>query len=101
MKIALSLISTILVSTSAFASAELSEKKGCVACHATDSKRIGPSYKEVAAKYAGNKEVVAALAKKVVKGGGGVWGGTSPMPANPQVTAAEAKTLVQWILTTK
>ena len=100
MKIALSLISTLLVSTSAFASAELAEKKGCVACHAADSKRIGPSYKDVAAKYAGNKEVVATLAAKVVKGGGGVWG-TIPMPANSQVTAAEAKTLVQWILTAK
>lgn len=100
MKIVLSLIATLFVSTSALASAELAEKKGCVACHAADSKRIGPSYKEVAAKYAGNKDAVAALATKVVKGGGGVWG-TIPMPANSQVNLAEAKTLVQWILTTK
>ena len=88
------------MSASAFASPELAEKKGCLACHATDAKRIGPSYKDVATKYADNKDAVATLVTKVRKGGGGVWG-SIPMPANPQVTDAEAKKLVAWILTLK
>jgi cytochrome c len=100
MKIALLLASSLLMSTSAFASAELAEKKACLACHAADSKRIGPSFKEIAAKYADDKKALATLSSKVKKGGVGVWGAI-PMPANPQVTDAEAKTLVQWILTHK
>lgn len=88
------------VSGPAFANADLAQKKNCLACHAVDAKRIGPSYKEVATKYADNKDAVAMLSTKVIKGGGGVWGAI-PMPANPQVTEAEAKQLVQWILTQK
>jgi cytochrome c len=84
----------------AFAQAELAQKKNCMACHAVDKKVLGPAYKEVAAKYAGQKDAVDQLAAKVVKGGTGVWGNI-PMPANPQVTDAEAKQLVQWIMTLK
>lgn len=84
----------------ALANADLAQKKNCLSCHAVDAKRIGPSYKEVAGKYADNKDALAMLSAKVVKGGGGVWGAI-PMPANPQVTEAEAKVLVQWILSLK
>ena len=84
----------------AFAQADLAQKKNCMACHAVDKKLVGPAYKDVAAKYAGQKDAVDKLAAKVVKGGAGVWGAV-PMPANPQVSEAEAKQLVQWILTTK
>ncbi len=84
----------------AFAQAELAQKKNCMACHAVDKKVLGPAYKEVAAKYAGQKDAVDKLAVKVVKGGTGAWGNI-PMPANPQVTDAEAKQLVAWILTLK
>ena len=100
MKLALLLTSTLLMSASAFANPELAEKKGCLACHAIDAKRIGPSYKDVAAKYADDKTAVAVLAAKVRKGGGGVWGAI-PMPANTQVSEAESKRLVEWILTLK
>ena len=100
MKLALLLTSALLASTSAFANADLAKKKNCLSCHEIDGKRIGPSYKEVAAKYAGNKDAAAALVTKVLKGGGGVWG-VIPMPANTQVSEAEAKALVQWILTVK
>ena len=100
MKLALILTSSLLMSTSAFANPALAEKKSCLACHAVDAKRIGPSYKDVAVKYADNKDAVAMLATKIRKGGGGVWG-SIPMPANPQVTEAEAKTLAQWVLTLK
>ena len=84
----------------AFANADLAQKKNCMACHAVDKKLVGPAYKDVAAKYAGQKDAVDKLAEKVMKGGSGVWGPV-PMPANPQVTAAEARQLVQWVLTLK
>lgn len=83
-----------------FAQADLAQKKNCMACHAVDKKVVGPAYKDVAAKYAGQKDAVDKLAQKVVKGGSGVWGAV-PMPANPQVSEAEAKQLVQWIMTLK
>jgi len=84
----------------AMASKELAQAKNCLGCHAVDSKVVGPSFKEVAAKYAGNKEAAAALATKIVVGGGGAWGAI-PMPANPQVKEAEAKKIVAWILSLK
>ncbi len=84
----------------AFASAELAQKKNCLACHSVDKKVIGPAYKEVAAKYAGQKDAADKLAQKILKGGAGVWGAV-PMPANPQVNDAEAKQLATWVLTTK
>jgi cytochrome c len=89
-----------LTSLPALASADLAQKKNCMACHAVDKKLIGPGYKEVAAKYAGQNDAADKLAEKIVKGGVGVWGQV-PMPANPQVSAAEAKTLATWILATK
>ena len=84
----------------AFADPELAQKKNCMACHAIDKKLVGPAYKDVAAKYAGQKDAADKLALKVMKGGTGVWGAI-PMPANPQVSEAEAKQLVQWVLSLK
>jgi cytochrome c len=89
-----------LVSLPALASADLAQKKNCMACHAVDKKLIGPGYKEVAAKYAGQKDAADKLAQKIVKGGSGVWGQV-PMPANPQVTDAEAKQLAAWVMSLK
>ena len=88
-----------LVATSlpALAQQDLAQKKNCLACHAVDKKVVGPAYKEVAAKYAGQKDAVEKLTQKVMKGGVGAWG-QIPMPANPQVSEAEAKQLVTWIL---
>jgi len=82
------------------ANADLAQKKNCMACHAIDKKLVGPSYKQVAAKYAGQKDAIDKLAQKVLKGGSGVWGAV-PMPANTQVSEAEAKLLVQWVLQQK
>jgi cytochrome c len=76
----------------------LMQKSGCIACHTVDKKVIGPSYKEVAAKYKGDKDAATKLAAKVKAGGQGVWGPV-PMPPNPQISDAELKTLVAWILT--
>ena len=89
-----------LVSLPALASADLAQKKNCMACHAVDKKLIGPGYKEVTAKYAGQKDAADKLAQKIVKGGAGVWGQV-PMPANPQVSDAEAKQLAAWVLSVK
>lgn len=91
---------SVAAAAPAFANPELAQKKNCMACHAIDKKVVGPSYKEVAAKYAGQKDAGAMLATKVLKGGSGTWGAV-PMPANPQVNEAEAKELVGWILTLK
>jgi len=71
-----------------------------MACHATDKKIVGPAYKEVAAKYAGQKDAVAKLAEKIQKGSSGVWGPV-PMPANATVNADEAKQLATWVMTIK
>ena len=89
-----------VISAPAFANADLAQKKSCLACHATDKKLVGPSYKDVADKYAGQKDAVAKLAEKIQKGGVGAWG-QIPMPANPQVSADEAKTLATWVLSIK
>ncbi|MBL8318826.1 MAG: c-type cytochrome [Burkholderiaceae bacterium] len=99
-KLALASILAIVAAPAAFANADLAQKKNCLACHQTDKKLVGPSYKEVAAKYAGQKDAAAKLADKIMKGGTGVWGQV-PMPANPQVNAEEAKTLATWVLTIK
>lgn len=84
----------------ALASAELAGKKNCMACHATDKKLVGPSFKDIAAKYNGQATAVDNLSQKIIKGGSGVWGPV-PMPANAQVSDAESKELVRWILTIK
>jgi len=89
-----------LVSGAALASPELAKAKNCMACHANDKKLVGPSYKDVAAKYANDKDAATKLAKKIREGGTGVWGQV-PMPANPQVSEAEALTLAKWVLTIK
>jgi len=95
-----SLVATWTVSAPAMADLQLATAKNCMACHAVDKKLVGPSYKDVAAKYAGQADAVAKLEAKVLKGGAGVWGPV-PMPANAQVTPAEAKQLVAWILAQK
>lgn len=89
-----------VVSTPALADLALATAKNCMACHSVDKKLVGPSYKDVAAKYADQKDAADKLAAKVMKGGSGVWGPV-PMPANAQVNADEAKKLVAWILSQK
>ena len=98
--VAAAIAAGLLSSAPAFASADLAKAKNCLACHTVDKKLVGPAYKEVAAKYAGQADAVATLAAKVQKGGVGVWGQV-PMPPNPQVSAEEAKTLVEWVLSQK
>jgi cytochrome c len=87
-------------SAPALADQALATAKNCMACHAIDKKLVGPAYKDVAAKYAGQKDAVDRLATKIMKGGSGVWGPV-PMPANVQVNEAEAKKLAAWVLSLK
>jgi cytochrome c len=76
----------------------LAQKSGCLACHSVDAKILGPAYKDVAAKYKGDKGAEARLVAKVKAGGSGVWG-PMPMPANsPQVKDEDIKTIVHWVL---
>jgi len=89
---------SLMFAAQAFANQELAQKSGCLACHGIDKKILGPTYKDIAAKYKGNKEAEAKLIEKVKKGGSGVWG-PIPMPANsPKVSDADIKTLVEWVL---
>ncbi|MOA31210.1 Cytochrome c-551 precursor [compost metagenome] len=77
----------------------LFKAKGCAACHAIDMKMVGPAYKDVAAKFAGQAGADEELAKKIKEGSQGVWG-PIPMPPN-SVTAEEATTLAKWVLSQK
>ncbi len=90
---------SLLVAGQASANQALAQKSGCLACHSVDKKVLGPSFKDVAAKYKGDKGAEAKLVAKVKAGGSGVWG-PMPMPANsPQVKDEDIKTIVQWVLT--
>ena len=94
------LVAAVSVSAPAFADQALATSKNCMACHAVDKRLVGPSFKEIAAKYASDKSAADKLATKIIKGGAGVWG-PIPMPANAQVNEAEAKKLATWVLATK
>ena len=90
----------LCVAIPAQADQALATSKNCMACHAVAQKLVGPSYKDVAAKYAADKTATDKLANKILKGGSGAWGAI-PMPANTQVSEAEAKKLAAWVLTLK
>ena len=101
MKVLLTMIATaaVLFAGQASASEALAQKSGCLACHGVDKKVLGPSFKDVSAKYKGDKGAEAKLVAKVKAGGSGVWG-PMPMPANsPQVKDEDIKSIVHWILT--
>jgi len=92
------LLAVGLVSVS-FASQQLAQQKGCMACHATNAKKVGPAYADIAKRYTGRADAVDYLAGKIKNGGVGVWGNIPMPPQN--VTDAEAKQLAQWILSVK
>ena len=100
--ITLSLLTAAALLSAGVAQADeaLAKAKNCLACHQIDKKIVGPSYKDVAKKYAGQKDAEAKLAAKVLKGGSGVWGPV-PMPPNATVKPEEATKLVKWILSLK
>ena len=90
--------SALLIAGQAAADQALAQKRGCLACHGVDKKVLGPAFKDVAAKYKGDKSAEGKLVDKVKKGGSGVWG-PIPMPANsPQVKDGDIQTIVKWIM---
>lgn len=98
-KQALMLAALSVLAGTTVASEELAKAKNCLTCHAADKKIVGPSYKDITAKRAGEKGVEAALATKIKSGSKNEWG-TVPMPPN-NVSDAEAATLAKWLLTFK
>ncbi|OIQ96225.1 cytochrome c-551 precursor [mine drainage metagenome] len=100
-----SVIFSALIATAAMTAApamasagfDLAKKSNCLACHTEDKKLVGPAYRDIAKKYAGDKAAEAKLFEKIKKGGSGVWG-PIPMPPNTLVKDADIKTLVKWIL---
>ena len=79
---------------------DLVVKKNCLACHQVDKRKYGPNFKEIGAKYADQKNAADVLARKIRRGGTGVWG-QDVMPPQPQVSAAEARALARYVLSVK
>lgn len=94
------LVAAVSIATPSFADQALAAAKNCLSCHTIDKKVVGPAYKDVAKKYAGQKDAVEKLSAKIMQGGSGVWG-VVPMPVNSQVSEAEAKKLAAWVLSLK
>ena len=94
---ALTLAAALAVSGSAFANADLAKKNGCVVCHDATAKKMGPTWKDVAAKHKGEKDADKMLAENIVKGSKGKYG-KIPMPPQPKAKA-DAEALAKWVLT--
>lgn len=92
---------SLMFGAQAMADQALAQKSGCMTCHQIDKKVVGPAFKDVAAKYKGNKAAEAKLDEKVKKGGSGVWGPVPMPPNSPHVSDADIKTLVHWVLSLK
>ncbi len=87
----------LMAGTDVGASPELAKSRNCLACHAASTKLVGPSFKDIAEKYADDAGAAARLEQSIRKGSSGAWG-PIPMPANPQVSESEARSLAGWIL---
>lgn len=96
-RIFFALAASISITVPAWADADLAKSKNCMGCHTVEKKLVGPSYKDVAKKYAGQKDAADKLAVKIKQGSSGVWGNVV-MPANAQIAEADAKKLATWIL---
>lgn len=95
----LTAVSAALLAMTGAASADqaLAQKNACMSCHGVDKKIVGPAFKDVAKKYAGDAGAAAGLVAKVKTGSKGVWGQV-PMPPNPQVKDDDAKKIIAWVL---
>ena len=92
--------SALLLAANAQADADLAKNSGCLNCHNVDTKLVGPSLKEIAAKYAGQDGASDYLAGQIKNGSNGVWGPV-PMPPNAMVSDDNAKVLADFILSLK
>lgn len=86
-----------LVCAPAHADQQLAQKNACLSCHMVDKKLVGPAFREVAKKYAGNADALNQVAGNIRKGGFGKWGPV-PMPEQTALADADARTLAAWIL---
>lgn len=86
-----------LLAAQAQANEALARKNDCLGCHAVATKLVGPAYKDVAAKYAGQPDAQASLVQSIRNGSVGKWG-ELPMPAHPKLSEADAKKLAAWVL---
>ena len=91
------LLTSAFFASQSWADMALANSKNCMSCHHSDRKVVGPAMKEIAKRYANEPLALATLTTKIQKGGAGVWG-VVPMPANPQVSEAEAQKLAAWVL---
>ncbi|MDM7266691.1 MAG: c-type cytochrome [Aquificaceae bacterium] len=98
-KVALALAMMVGFAGLSLANEQLAKQKGCMACHDLKAKKVGPSFADMAKKYAGKKDAVDYLSGRIKKGGSGVWGSVPMPPQN--VSDAEAKQLAQWIMSVK
>ena len=89
-----------LIACNSFANEALARKNDCLGCHAVAVKLVGPAFKDVAAKYAGQSDATERLVESVRNGSVGKWGDL-PMPAHPKLSATDAKKLVEWVLKAK
>lgn len=98
----MTVMSAALLGMTGVASADqaLAQKNACMSCHGIDKKIVGPAFKDVAKKYAGDAKAAADLSTKVKTGSKGVWGQV-PMPPNPQVKDDDVKKIIAWVLSLK
>ena len=96
----MALVATSFMTGNSFANEALARKNDCLGCHAVATKLVGPAFKDVAAKYAGQNDATERLVESVRNGSVGKWGDL-PMPAHPKLSAADTKKLVDWVLKAK
>ena len=77
--------------------ARLLEAHACSGCHTLDKRVVGPSFREIAQRYAADRAAPARLAAKVRTGGQGVWGAV-PMPPASGIADSDLSTLIAWVL---
>ncbi|MDP3672158.1 MAG: c-type cytochrome [Telluria sp.] len=97
---ALGILSAPALAVDVTAALDIAKKSGCMSCHGIDNKIVGPAWKDINKKYAGNPAAEAQLIAKVKNGSKDAWG-PIPMPPNATVKDADVKTMVQYILTLK
>ena len=91
------LVLAALGSQTAAASQALAQQNACLACHAVDRKLVGPAFRDIAKKYAGQADAEAQLVRSIKAGGAGKWGPV-PMPAQPALDPTAAQALAAWVL---
>ena len=93
-------VATLALSGAAIANETLAQKNNCLGCHAIAIKLVGPAYKDVAAKYAGQADAQARVMDSIRNGSAGKWG-ELPMPPHPMLSDADLKKLASWVLSAK